>query len=100
MERLLESGANPNARDEDGWTPLHSAAAANNTQTPIDCTLTANRETIDRLAAAGGDPNARGAWRNQPIPDLQTVQRPSTAHEAGARTARADSDLRITSISP
>ena len=43
MERLLEAGANPNARDEDGWTPLHSAAAADST------------ESIDPLLKAGAD---------------------------------------------
>ena len=43
VDRLLQAGADPNQKNEIGWTPLHSAAVANNTQ------------TIDRLLKAGAD---------------------------------------------
>ena len=44
--RLLEAGANPNARQSAGWTPL--AAAANN----------GDLASLDLLLAAGADPSA------------------------------------------
>ena len=44
---LLEAGADPNARDENGWTPLHYAAWDN------------NPDVITVLVEAGIDPNAR-----------------------------------------
>ena len=48
VTRCLQSGADPNARDEDGWTPLVSAA-----------TFTSNPAVIVALLNAGADPNAR-----------------------------------------
>jgi ankyrin repeat protein len=44
--RLLEAGANPNARQSAGWTPLHSAAH------------NGDLASIDLLVAAGADPSA------------------------------------------
>jgi uncharacterized protein len=44
--RLLEAGANPNARQSAGWTPLHSAA--NN----------GDLASLDLLLDAGADPSA------------------------------------------
>ena len=45
---LVNAGADPNARDGDGFTPLHLAAAQS--QTP---------EIVTALVNAGADPNAR-----------------------------------------
>ena len=47
---LLEAGADPNGRDDGGWTPLHSAAG--NDDNP--------EEIIAALVERGADPNARG----------------------------------------
>jgi len=44
--RLLEAGANANARQSAGWTPLHSAAH------------NGDLESLDLLLAAGADPSA------------------------------------------
>jgi ankyrin repeat protein len=44
--RLLEAGANPNARQSAGWTPLHSAAH------------NGDLASLDLLLAAGADPSA------------------------------------------
>jgi uncharacterized protein len=44
--RLLEAGANPNARQSAGWTPLHSAAHNGDVA------------SLDLLLAAGADPSA------------------------------------------
>ena len=44
---LLDAGADPNARDEDGRTPLHVAASSN------------NPDVIATLLEAGADPAAR-----------------------------------------
>jgi ankyrin repeat protein len=56
---LLEEGADPNARDVDGWTPLFEARS---------------RETIRALLDAGADPDPRdqagfgvGRWLKDPI---------------------------------
>jgi len=47
VELLLEHGADPNARDEDGWTPLHRAA--------FHCNDVAARILIDH----GADPTIK-----------------------------------------
>jgi uncharacterized protein len=45
-KRLLDAGANPNARQSAGWTPLHSAAHQGDVA------------SLDLLLAAGADPSA------------------------------------------
>jgi len=59
VDLLLGAGADPNAQDVDGWTPLHSAQSC---------------ETIETLLQAGADPTitdmvGQGAecWINDPI---------------------------------
>ena len=47
ITRCLQAGVDPNARDEDGWTPLLNAAS-----------FTANPAVIVTLLDAGADPNA------------------------------------------
>src|SRR5919109_895627 len=46
VRRLLAEGANPNARQSAGWTPLHSAAH------------NGDLESVEELLAAGADPAA------------------------------------------
>ena len=52
-ERLIAAGANVNARDNQGVTPLHCASAA------------WSSETVDRLLAAGADPQAQDQDRQR-----------------------------------
>ena len=55
VQRLLASGASPNARDKGGETPLHEAA------------WSGNLEVIQVLLAAGASPNARGNDGKTPL---------------------------------
>ena len=45
---LIDAGADPNARSNDGWTPLHRAARSNE-----------NADVFKVLLKAGADPNAK-----------------------------------------
>jgi ankyrin repeat protein len=51
---LLNAGADPNATQEGGFTPLHSAAASG------------NNELVRLLIERGADPNARTATGQTP----------------------------------
>lgn len=53
--RLLDAGADPNAWDEHGLTPLYLAARMG------------HAETVDVLLARGADPNARGKSGQTPL---------------------------------
>ena len=53
---LLEAGADPNARDKDDRTPLHSAARSNG-----------NEAVVAALLEAGADPNARDKDDRTPL---------------------------------
>lgn len=55
IEALLAAGAEVDARDNDGATPLHSAAAYR------------RGEVVEALLAAGADPNAPDADGNTPL---------------------------------
>jgi len=52
---LLESGADPNAVDDDGWTPLMLAA------------MNGNREIVDMLLQHGADPNIGESEYGSPL---------------------------------
>ena len=52
----LEAGADPNARDEGGGTPLHAVAASSR-----------KPDIVAALIAAGADPNARDDAGNTPL---------------------------------
>ena len=67
----MEKGADPNARDEDGSTPLHTASGYNK-----------DPAIVSVLLEAGADPKARDEWGQTPLheaaqynanPDVITV---------------------------
>ncbi len=89
ISRLIKAGISPNARTENGWTPLHSASRNNNpafVKTLLakgadinardDYGMTSlheaarwnpNPEVIKTLIDAGADPNARDKKGRTPI---------------------------------
>ena len=65
VSRLLERGADPNARNDAGWTPLHQAM---NTR-PQEQVPT----LISVLLVAGADPNARDQGGRSPLHRLTSL---------------------------
>ena len=61
VTRCLEAGADPNARDEWGATPLHYMAQ-----------LDGFAEAIEALASAGADLEARNEWGKTPLHTART----------------------------
>ena len=73
VTRCLEAGADPNARDEWGATPLHYMAQ-----------LDGLAETIEALASAGADLEARNEWGYTPLHTARTGEVVTALLEAGA----------------
>jgi uncharacterized protein len=70
---LLESGADPNAKSNEGGTPLHSAA------------FTGDREIAELLLAYGADPNATDPKGHTPVDvarDRRNVEIAALLHHA------------------
>ena len=78
---LLESGADPNARDEWGGTPLHLAAD-----------YSADPSVVSALVAAGADPNARNSIGTTPIFGVSNPWTAEALIKAGADVNAAAPD--------
>jgi ankyrin repeat protein len=57
-ELLIEAGTDPNAKNDQNYTPLHRAAAARNSNT---------QQVIVTLLKAGADPNAKTSSGDTPL---------------------------------
>lgn len=65
VAQCLSEGADPNSRDEDGWTPLHHAAR--DSKTP---------EVVKALLDAGANPDARDKRGRTPLHLAATRETP------------------------
>ena len=102
IRQALKDGANPKARDEDGYTPLHGAADNPNVNLPVIQALlnagadpnaededgvtplmraanAANLPVVQALLAAGADPNAKDM--NSTTPLLNAASTPNSTPE-------------------
>ena len=86
-EALLAAGANPNARDIEGGTPLHSSRTAT---------------AVNALIAAGADPNARTVHGSTPLYEARSAGVLSALIAAGAdpkgRTAIGTTPLHLAAL--
>ena len=85
LAALIRVGADVNAKDRDGWTPLHYAASL------------ARHRLVTTLLAAGANPNAR-AREGTPLTVLCRAANPRASSWVGVATAlvRAGADMTIT----
>ncbi|MFZ2329044.1 MAG: ankyrin repeat domain-containing protein [Rhodoferax sp.] len=90
VQRLIDGGANPNARDDNGWSPLHFAAQADsaaiaklllaagaqideadsNGNTPLSNAVFSYRgdgAAIQLLRSSGADPNLHNNYGVSPV---------------------------------
>jgi ankyrin repeat protein len=116
VRELLDSGADPNASSEDGWTPLHWAALKGHYElarlllergadpnarnfcgrTPLHyAALSDHPELAKLLLERGADPNARDRWGRTPLHYAAERGRASIARlllERGAGVDVADGE--------
>ena len=84
ISALIASGADPNARDMSGHTPLHHGAEFNS-----------RAEVISALLAAGANPNARASGGELPIHSA-AVRNPNPAIVSMLLDAGSDPSAQVT----
>ena len=91
VTRCLQMGAEPNARDGSGFTPLHFAA------------MSETGEAVTALLEAGADPNARDRLGSTPLHSARTGEAVTALVEAGvdpnARTEDGNAPLHLAAMS-